>query len=1053
MIAALLRRGTLLTVATLVVCVLGVLAAFRVPIQMIPDLDVRRISIETRWPGATPQDIEKEILVRQEEYLRAIPGLARIKAYAGMGEADIELEFPFGVDITRALLNVNNALAQVPGYPENVDQPRVTASSFSQNSFMFLRVSPEPGNPLGLDMDLMRDFVEDNVRPRLERVPGVSHVSVGGGAPRQVLIEVNAGALAERNLTLSDLRTAIRARNRDSSAGDVESGKRRYLLRTVGRFRDMEDLRRMIVARRGDTLVRLGDVASVRLDHSEPRSLSFTDGERALGMSVRRLPGSNVVEIKRAILPVIEEVNEQVLDRAGMRLRLLTDDVKYVEASVRNVWQNLALGALLATAVMYAFLRSPAATLVGVLGIPICTIAAFIGLLAFGRTVNVISLAGVAFAIGMTLDNSIVVLEAIERERRRGLEAMAAALAGLRRVWPAVLASTFTTVLVFAPILFISEEAGQLYSDVAVAISAAIVASMLVAVTLVPAASVRLRFGGGAGEAGVRGRRLVLGGVRWLVATPARRWSYLAAVVIGTIAIIVGLTPPAEYLPEGEEPKVFARMIAPPGYNLTEMSRVARRVQKDLLPHVSDDPGRFGRGETRVPAMAYMNMSVDARGLRIIAETVDPAHIDALMDALTERFREEPGMRAFVTRGSIITSNDAGTRSVNVDVSGADLAALFATAQAVHDRAREALGDPQIGSEPSTLRLSQPLIQVRPDWARMAELGVSAEELGYTVAALSDGAFVDEFFVGDDKVDMFLYGSAGYRQSLDRLPDLPLHTAAGGVVPMSAVAQFVETADTDQIRRVDGRRTVTLNIISPRDVALETAVDVVQRDVLDAMRASRAIPDGVQLDISGAGDALDATREALSGNFLVALLLCYLLLVAIFTHWGLPLLILATVPLGIAGGIAGLALMGLVVRQPFDMISMLGFLILLGIVVNNPILIVDQALHNLKRRAMPVEEAVTAAVDSRLRPVMMTTITTCFGLAPLVFIPGAGTELYRGVGAIVLFGLLVSTLVTITYLPVLLATILRAGRSAGGRRKGTDPLRGMGRTAESGRTI
>ena len=1033
MIEALIRRGTLLTVIALVVCVLGILAAFRVPVQMIPDLEVRRISVETSWAGATPQDIEKEILIEQEDYLRTIPGLARLKSQATTGLAQIELEFPFGVDITRALLDVNNALSQVPSYPENVDQPTVSATSFSQNSFMYFRVTAEPGNPLGLDLDLMQDFIEDNVRPRMERVPGVAQVQVGGGAARQVQIEVDAAALAERGLSMSDVRDAVRARNRDRSGGDIESGKRRYLLRTVGRFDDLDDLREMVLVQRGDTLVRLRDVAQVRLDHFEPRSLSFTDGEPTLGMSVRRLSGSNVVQIKRDLMPVIEEINQRVLAPAGLRMRLISDDVRYVEASVANVWQNLALGACLATLVMFVFLRSLPATLVGVLGIPICTIAAFMGLLAFGRTINVISLAGVAFSIGMTLDNSIVVLEAIERERRRGLERLAAAVAGVRRVWPAVLASTLTTVLVFAPILFIDEEAGQLYSDVAVAISSAILISMLVAITLVPAASVHMRFGDTAGqhEPGGGFKRLLLRAVNWLIASPLRRWSYLAVVVVVTAGIIIGLTPPAEYLPEGEEPKTFARMIAPPGYNLAEMEQVAQRLQQDLQPFVGDDPARFERAEVDVPAMAYMNLSVDPGGLRIIAETVDPGHINALMAALTARYREEPGMRAFAARGSIISSNDGGTRSVNVDISGAALPDLFAAARAVYDRAGQVLSNPQIGSEPSSLSLTQPLIQIRPDWARLAELGLTAEEFGFAVAVLSDGAFVDEFFVGDDKIDMFMYSAQGYRQSLGELQDLPLHTQRG-VVPLSALASFVEVADTDQIRRINGRRTVTLNIIAPREIPLEQAVGIVQKDVLDALHAEGAIPPGVLLDISGAADQLDATREALSGNFVVAVMLCYLLLVAIFTHWGYPLVILTTVPLGIAGGVAGVVLMNLFVAQPFDMISMLGFLILLGTVVNNPILIVDQARHNLAVGRMSVEQAVSSAVESRLRPVLMSTITTLCGLSPLVFVPGAGTELYRGVGAIVLFGLLFSTLVTLTFLPALLTSVLRlAQRRAG----------------------
>jgi multidrug efflux pump subunit AcrB len=1025
MIEQLLRRGTLLVVATLVVCVIGIAAAIRVPVQMIPDLDVRSISVQTRWPGATPQDVEKEILIEQETYLRAIPGLQRLVSYASTGAADVELEFPFGTDITQALLDVNNALSQVPAYPENVDEPRVTASSFSQNSFMYFRVTPLPGNPLRLDMNLMRDFIDDNVRVRMERVPGVSQVRVGGGAERQVQIEVDPGALAERGLTLIDLRDAIRARNRDASGGDLDAGKRRYLVRTVGRFETLRDIENLVIAARDGALIRLRDVATVRLDHFEVRERAMVNGEDTINLAVNRLDGSNVISIKRAMLPVIDEINRTVLKPAGMSMALISDDVRYVEDSVRNVVQNLAIGALLAIGVMYLFLRSMRATAIAAIGIPICTVAAFIGLLLAGRTVNVISMAGIAFAIGMTLDNTIVVLEAIERERRRGANRLVAAAAAVRRVWPAVLASTLTTVIVFMPVLLIEQEAGQLYSDVAIAISAAILASMLVAVTLVPAASLHMDFAAdGNGIAPSRGSP-ALRFARWLLARPARRWAYLGGVVAAIGAALVVLTPPAEYLPEGEEPKTFASMIAPPGYNLTEMSTIAERLQQELLPHVEAAREPYARGQTDVPPLAYLNMRVQAQSLRIIAETVDPGDIDALMTALTRRYEAYPGMRAFAARGSIISSNDGGTRSVNVDISGADLGDIFTAAQAVYARAREVLGDPQIGSDPPSLALGQPLIEIRPDWARVAELGLDGATLGFSVAALSDGAFVDEFFVDDSKVDIYLFSEAGVSQSLDRLPDLPLHTPSGAVVPLSAVAKLVETVDTDELRRVNGRRTVTLNVIPPRSIALETAVDRVQTEVVDALIAEGAIPQDILLDISGASDQLDATREALGANFLIALLLCYFLLVAIFTHWGYPLVIMTTVPLGIAGGVIGLALLNLAVRQPFDMITMLGFLIVLGTVVNNPILIVDQARHNLRNGAASVEKAVLDALDSRLRPILMTTVTTVFGLAPLVLIPGAGTELYRGLGVIVLAGLLLATALTLSFLPVLLTTVLK----------------------------
>ncbi|MEQ8493217.1 MAG: efflux RND transporter permease subunit, partial [Gammaproteobacteria bacterium] len=1042
--AWLVRNGILVTVATLIVTVLGIAAALRIPVQMIPDLEVRTITVRTEWPSATPQDIEQEILIEQEKYLRTVPSLARLIAVAESGRAEIELEFPFGIDVTETLIRVNNALSQVPGYPENVDQPRIYAAAFSANSFMYFRIAPLPGNPRMLDMDMMRDFIEDQVRTRMETVPGVSQVDVRGGAERQVRVLLDAARLAERRLTVADVREALRARNRDVSGGEIESGKRRYLLRTIGRFENVAALEDLILRRRGDAVTTLGEVARVVLDHREVRDHSFVNGAPVIQLAVQREQGSNVIAIKRAMMAEVDAINAEVLEPAGMRLDLTSDDVRYVEASVFNVWKNLAIGAVLATLVMFAFLRSVRATTVGVLGIPICTIAAFIGLLATGRTINVISLAGVAFAIGMTLDNAIVVLESIELERRRGLGRIAAAVAGVQRVWPAVLASTLTTIMVFVPIVFIAEEAGQLYSDIAIAVTASILVSMLVAITVVPTASARLGIGA-APRADGRLRSCVLAGVGWLIDGRLRRALTLLAVAATSAAIVVVLTPPAEYLPEGEEPKAFATMNAPPGYNLATMSRVAEAVQDYFLPFVDADPARFDTGELAVPPLRYVNLRVAAQQLRIVAEPVDPAHILPLMDALAAHFEGYAGMRAFVSRGSIITSNDAGTRSIDLDISGARLSAIYAVAAAAYRRAREVFDNPRIQAEPPTLSLSQPLVEVQPDWRRAAELGLDVTDLGLAVAALTDGAYVDEFFLGDDKIDIFLYSEHGGTVDVDALDSLLIYAPGGSAVPLSSLARVVETVDTSIVRRVNGQRTVTLHIIPPPAIALESGVDIVRREVVGHLRAAGDIPADVGTDISGAADQLDATRAALADNYVVALIIVYLLLAAIFGHWGYPLLIMTTIPLGIANGIAGLALLnaggaalpllGLpAVQQPFDMISMLGFLILMGTVVNNPILVVHRAVANVREEGLAPDAAVREAVESRLRPIAMSTVTTMCGLAPLVFLPGAGSELYRGVGAIVLFGLVGTALVTLTFLPAATVAVLRFGEHRAGKR-------------------
>jgi len=1039
MFEAIIRRGILMTVIAGVIAVLGVVATFTIPIQMIPDLQVRTITVETTWPGATPQDIEKEILIEQEEYLRSVPSLEEINSQAESGVAEIELEFPYSVDITETLIRVNNALSQVPDYPENVDQPRILAESFSSNSFMYFRVAPLDGNPRGLDMDMMRDFVDDNVRTRMENVTDVSSVELWGGAERQVQVRADAQALAERGLTVADIRRALNARNRDISAGEVEDGKRRYLLRTVGRFDDVEQVEDLILRRLDGSVVRLRDVAEVELGHFEIRSEQYVNGKPVLGLAVNREIGSNVIAIKDRMLAEMDAINEQVLQPEGMELRLNATDTVYVEQSIATVWRNLVLGALLATAVMFLFLRSSRATLLGVMGIPICAIAAFIGLLVTGRTINVISLAGVAFAVGMTLDNSIVVLESIEFERRRGLDRLQAAITGVRRVWPAVLASTLTTVLVFAPIVFITLEAGQLYSDIAIGVSASILASMLVAITLVPTAAANLdlapRRRADAGGSDQARRSRVIGGVDWLIATPLRRWVCMGLTVVASGAVFWGLTPAAEYLPPGEEPKLFASMSAPPGYNLAAVEEVGDEIQDHFLTYLDHDPEQFTSGETDVPAIDYMIVSIDPAGMRIIAEPKNPAHIDALMDAISARYESYPGMRGFATRGSIITSNDGGTRSINLDISGTSLAEIYAVANAAYERAQAIFDGPRIQANPSSLSLSQPLVEVRPDWDRAEELGMNTGDIGYNVAALSDGAYADEFYLDDDKIDVYIYGRKNSTRQLDRIPDLPIHTPAGGIVPLSSIADVVETVDTNVIRRLDGRRTVTLNIIPPPEVALETGVERVRDELVAHLRQSGAIPTGVNVDITGASDQLEATRDALGQNYLVALLLVYLVMVAIFSHWGYPLLIMTTIPLGVAGGIAGLWLLnfggGLLplvglnaVQQPFDMISMLGFLILMGTVVNNPILIVHRASSNLREAGMRAREAVSEAVHSRLRPIAMSATTTMFGLAPLVFMPGAGTELYRGVGAIVLFGLAGAAVVTLTFLPALTVWVL-----------------------------
>ena len=1038
-----LEKPLIITVAVLIICLFGVLAIFRVPIQMIPDLDARVVTVITIWPGATPQDVEKEIIIEQEEYLRRVPGLERMISRALTGRGDIELEFSYGVDINEVLIRVNNALTQVPGYPENVDEPRLVTSTVSNNPFLFFLTRPLPGNPLNVNMVEMYDFLEDHVRVQIERVPGVSEVRMWGGAERQVKIHVDPVKLAERQITLSEVRNAIRTRNRDVSGGDLDSGKRRYLLRTVGRFTSTEDIENMVIAQRDGAFIRLRDLGYAELSTFEIKSYSYGKGIPNISLAVRRQIGSNVVEVKDRVEQKVEELNNGLLKERGLHMVLNSDDVRYVAASVVNVRKNLFIGALLVILVLFLFLRTPSATFIGAMGIPICTLAAFLGLLVSGRTINVISLAGVAFAIGMTLDNSIVVLENIYRHMAAGKQRRRAALDGVSEVWPALLASTLTTVFVFIPIIFIKQEAGQLYSDIAVAISASILMSLLVATLVVPTLCSRFLSlkdaepTGAAGlyAAGQRVGEMLIRFVHWLMGQISRRLILVAVVGCITVLIFASI-PKAEYLPEGEEQKIFVQMFAPPGYNIEEMRAIYKDMDDFLVPYIGEDPDKFARGESDLPGLNYVVGYAAAARNMVILETTSPGQVNDLLEIVVDKIREIPGIHSFASRGSIFSSNWGGSRSINLELSGTDLVSLFDAGLKAFVKAQSVFDNPQIRPQPSSLAMGQPLVEIRPDWERASELGLDVGDLGYTIWAFSDGAFVDEFFLGDEKIDMFLYSTHGTIQRPGDVDNIMLYSPEGGIVPLRAVAEVRQTVNTETIRRVDGERTITLGIIPPRDIPLEQGVDMVRRGIIDELRETGEIGDDISMSITGASDLLKSTRAALKGNFIVAVFIAYLLLVAIFSHWGYPLLVMTTVPIGIGGGLFGLWLMNAIggnlsllgltdIYQPFDVITMLGFLILIGTVVNNPILIIDRTMRNIKTRGMASVEAVLESTRARLRPVMISSITTIFGLSPLVFNPGAGTELYRGLGAIVMFGLLFSTLITLTFMPTLLSLSLQ----------------------------
>ena len=482
--------------AVMMIVLFGLVALKSIPIQLAPDVNRPIITVTTHWPGAAPAEIEREIVNRQEEQFSGLEGLENITGRAEPGRSQISLEFSVGTNMDRALLLVANRLDRVASYPDEVDQPTLDTAGSEDNAIAWFIMNREGGNERPIHE--YGDFVEDVLKERIERVPGVSRVDVYGGSERQIEIVVDPELLARYRLTIPALAGALRAANASISAGDVDEGKRRYVVRAEGELNSLQAVRDVVVrssdhtAGGGRARVTVDNIAEVRFGFKDPTASIRLLGDESLAMSAKRQTGANVIETMAGIAETISELNATVMPGSGLSLRQVYDETVYINSAIDLVKQNIWIGGSLAVFILLLFLRSLRATLVIAIAIPVSVIGAFVAMAAMGRSINVISLAGIAFAIGMVVDAAIVVLENIYRLREQGYSAARASYDGARQVWGAVLVSALTTVMVFIPILVMELEAGQLFRDIAVAISVSVMLSLLVSITVIPAISQKL---------------------------------------------------------------------------------------------------------------------------------------------------------------------------------------------------------------------------------------------------------------------------------------------------------------------------------------------------------------------------------------------------------------------------------------------------------------------------------------------------------------------------------------------------------------------------------
>lgn len=1161
-----MNRPVSVTVGVLLVVLFGLIGLTAIPIQLTPTVDRPIVTVTTRWPGRSPEEIIDAITRKQEEQLKNVQNLKSMRSLSDEGQVSITLEFYVGSDIGRALREVSDALRQVPEYPEEVEEPTVIASEGAAENaiaWIIIDVNPAAKDEVGdYDITTLFSAMDKEVKPYLERIDGVAQVNIYGGRERQVSVEVDPVALAQRGLGFNQVIAALQSENRNVSAGSISEGKRDVRVRVVGKFESPREILETVIAYRDSKPVYVKDVATVTIDHEKVRGFVRSLGEPCLAMNVIRQSGSNVMTIMEDLRGRLSEVRTDILPKlhpvAGphLRMRQVYDETEYIQSAIDLVLSNLRRGAVFAAIVLLLFLRNVRATGVIALAIPISVIGTFLVMLAAGRTLNVISLAGLAFSTGMVVDNAVVVLENIVRRRALGDAPLDAIYRGTREVWGAILASTLTTVCVFIPILTVREEVGQLFFDLSLALTVAVTLSLIVAIIVVPCACALLfgKIPAGAGRKGrvrtawedlfglasviARGAASLSRAVHWAI-TGWRAWTIRPALIIAfLIASFFGsrsLMPPLDYLPAGNRNLVFGGLLIPPGLSIQEQERIAESIEAKVEPYIRADIDRPETVASLPPITRFgpvppfepvpvENFFIGAfgGGMFVGGTSQDPQVVIPIGQLLTNSMISIPDSFGGARQSSIFGRGVGGGNTVDLEVSGPDVSRVIAAAGMMFGLAGAEFTFANAQPDPANFNLTQPEVRGRlNDTGR--EMGLRTSDVGVAVRGLFDGAFAGEYVFDGRTIDIVALPKGGRLEYKERLVDVPVATPAGRVVPMSTVVDLVESRAPQQIRRIEELPAVTIRVNPPGGMTIDEVMAKLREKVVAPAQAAGLIDATMRINMEGTAAKLDEVRTALFGGvhsgrqagyqraligaglvvvalgvaagawilargakarrpdfgpgalgvlllagcvggllagiglapellmarFVWALLVTYLLMCALFESFTAPLVIMFSVPFAVVGGFGALRIVHdwtvsnpTIAPQQLDVLTMIGFIILIGTVVNNAILLVEQSINFMNptklgeafagEKALPPARAIAESVRTRLRPVFMTTLTTIVGGLPLVISPGSGSEMYRGLGAVVCGGLFVSTVFTLVLVPLAFSMLvdMRAGLSA-----------------------
>ena len=1052
-----IRRRVTVIMCTVAVALFGLVSLSRLNLNLLPDLSYPTLTIRTELPGAAPLELETLVTRPVEEAVSIIRNVRQVRSVSRAGQSDVTLEFVWGTDMDLAGIDVREKLdlLQLP-----LEAKRPLLLRFDPSSEPVMRLAFLDRDAARQDegverLKALRRFADDRLKPDLEAVEGSAAVKVSGGYEDEVQVFVDQQKLAQLGLSIEAVTRRIRAENVNLSGGRLEQGTQRYLVRTLNEFESIEQMAGAIVATRDGQPVYLRDVATVTRGYKDREAITRVDGREAIELAVYKEGDANTVQLADGVRKRIEELGKTLPE--GSELRPVYDQSQFIAAAIGEVKSSALIGGLLAILVLYAFLRDARATLITGIAIPVSVLGTFVLMYAFDLTLNIMSLGGIALAVGMLVDNAVVVLESIVRKQEHGLERREAARLGTKEVATAVTASTLTSVAVFFPMVFITGIAGQLFKDQSLTVTFALAFSLIVALTLVPmlAAGRATRSGAtadapqdaaharqprrieralGAVASGARrlggwisnAMRLALSpivrvtrvvndwaerrypvAISWALAHPGKTIGSAMALFVFTIVVLVPRLG-TELIPQMSQGEFNVDLRLPPGAPLEQTDRAVRAAQE-----ASSKLGNV--------ALAY---SVAGTGNRLDANPVDAGENtgrlsltlregagrddeEAAMQGMRGSLENMPGVQYRFSRPALFSMSTP----LEVVVSGYDLDRLRVAAEEVRTRMA---ADDRFADVKTTVEAGNPEIQIAFDQERASQLGLVVRDIADRVVNSVRGEVATRYKLRDKQIDVLVRSVDTRAASVEEIRNLIVNPGEDSPVPLSAVADVQLAVGPAEVRRIGQERVAVVSANLARG-DLGSAVGALQELVTEV-----TLPVGTTAFLSGQSEEMQDSFRSLQFVLLLAIFLVYLVMASQFESLVHPFVILLTIPLAITGAVWALWLTGTTV----NVVAYIGIIMLAGIVVNQSIVLID-AVNQARERGLSKHAAIVEAGRLRLRPILITKLTTILGLLPMALGIGEGAEVRAPMAITVIGGVLLTTFLTLLVIPVVYAVLDR----------------------------